>query len=120
MQKGYKEAHPAADRRIAAHIETRFSNLDRGAASVLASVKLSFSGLEFSLTRSFRWENTVPLVDVTWYEGRSNDQKEELARAICEAFVEIGNARPDTVHVIFRDIDPAQWFKSATLSKEER
>ncbi|WP_330348266.1 tautomerase family protein [Streptomyces sp. NBC_00582] len=62
----------------------------------------------------------MPLVDVTWYEGRSHEQKEELARAICEAFVEIGDARPDTVHVIFRDIDPAQWFKSAGLLEEER
>ncbi|MEU6224605.1 4-oxalocrotonate tautomerase family protein [Streptomyces sp. NPDC047042] len=62
----------------------------------------------------------MPLVDVTWYEGRSPEQKAELARAICEAFVEIGNARPDTVHVIFRDMEPTQWFKSAGLLKEER
>ena len=62
----------------------------------------------------------MPLVDVTWYEGRSPEQKEKLARAICEAFVEIGNARPDTVHVILRDNDPAHWFKSAGLLKEER
>ena len=69
---------------------------------------------------SFGWESAVPLVDVTWYEGRSREQKEKLARAICEAFVEIGAARPDTVHVVFRDIDPTQWFKSAELLEEER
>lgn len=61
----------------------------------------------------------MPLVDVTWYEGRSPEQKEKLARAVSTAFVEIGGSRPDTVHVIFRDIDPAQWFKSAELLKEE-
>ncbi len=60
----------------------------------------------------------MPLVDVTWYEGRTPEQKEELARAICEAFVSIGRSRPDTVHVIFRDIDPKQWFKSAELLNE--
>ncbi|MFF9772082.1 4-oxalocrotonate tautomerase family protein [Streptomyces sp. NPDC013978] len=59
-------------------------------------------------------------MDVTWYEGRSPEQKEKLARAICKAFVEVGDARPDTVHVIFRDLDPAQWFKSAGLLEEER
>jgi 4-oxalocrotonate tautomerase len=57
----------------------------------------------------------VPLVDVTWFEGRSPAQKEELARAICDVFVNIGDARSDTVHVIFRDIDRGQWFKSAQL-----
>jgi 4-oxalocrotonate tautomerase len=57
----------------------------------------------------------VPLVDVTWYEGRSPSQKRELALAISEAFVKVGHARPDSVHVIFRDIDPGQWFKSAEL-----
>lgn len=62
----------------------------------------------------------MPLVDVTWYDGRSPEQKEKLARAISEAFVEIGNARPDTVHVIFRDIEPAQWFKSAELLEKQR
>lgn len=62
----------------------------------------------------------MPLVDVTWYEGRSHEQKEQLAHAICEAFVRIGGARPDTVHVIFRDIDPTQWFKSAELLEKVR
>jgi 4-oxalocrotonate tautomerase family enzyme len=62
----------------------------------------------------------VPLVDVTWYEGRSEEQKEALARAISEAFVSIGDARSDTVHVIFRDIAPTQWFKSARLFEKER
>ena len=61
----------------------------------------------------------MPLVDVTWFEGRSADQKKELALAISEAFVKVGNARPETVHVIFRDIDPGQWFKSADLLQEE-
>ena len=69
---------------------------------------------------AFGRECAVPLVDVTWYRGRSDEQKERLARAICEAFVEIGDARPDTVHVIFRDLDPTQWFKSAELLEEER
>jgi 4-oxalocrotonate tautomerase len=61
----------------------------------------------------------MPLVDITWYEGRTAEQKQQLARVISEAFAQIGNARPDTVHVIFRDIDPAQWFKSAEPSEKE-
>lgn len=60
----------------------------------------------------------MPLVDITLYEGRTPQQKRELARAICEAFCSIANARPDTVHVVFRDIQPAEWFKSAELFEE--
>ena len=62
----------------------------------------------------------MPLVDVTWFVGRTEEQKELLATAISQAFVNIGGALPDTVHVIFRDIDRSQWFKSAALLKEER
>lgn len=61
----------------------------------------------------------MPLVDVTWFEGRSPEQKRQLALAISEAFVRVGDARPDTVHVIFRDIERTQWFKSAELLEEQ-
>ena len=61
----------------------------------------------------------MPLVDITLYKGRSHEQKRELAHAISKAFVEIANARPDTVHVIFRDIEPSQWFKSVELLSED-
>ena len=83
-------------------------------------MKLGFIRTKRLLARLFGRENAVPLVDVTWYEGRSPEQKEELARAVCEAFVKIGDARSDSVHVIFRDIDRAEWFKSAALLEEER
>jgi 4-oxalocrotonate tautomerase len=59
-------------------------------------------------------------VDVTWFEGRSAVQKHDLAAAICQAFVQIGDARPDSVHVIFRDLDRGQWFKSADILDEGR
>ncbi len=60
----------------------------------------------------------MPLVDITLFEGRTDEQKTQIARAIARAFIEIGNARPDSVHVIFRDVDRANWKKSADLLDE--
>lgn len=60
----------------------------------------------------------MPLVDITLFEGRTDEQKTQIARAIARAFIEIGNTRPDSVHVIFRDVDRANWKKSADLLDE--
>lgn len=57
----------------------------------------------------------MPIVDITLFEGRTDDQKTEIARAISRALIEIGKARPDSVHVIFRDLERANWKKSAEL-----
>ncbi|WP_394801318.1 tautomerase family protein [Brevibacterium zhoupengii] len=62
----------------------------------------------------------MPLVDITLYKGRSDEQKRRLASAISEAFVTHCDARPDSVHIIFRDILPEQWFKSAEIIKEKK
>lgn len=62
----------------------------------------------------------MPLVDITLFEGRTDEQKTQIAQAISRAFIEIGNARPDSVHVIFRDLDRANWKKSAEILEEYR
>jgi 4-oxalocrotonate tautomerase len=62
----------------------------------------------------------MPLVDITLFEGRTDEQKTQIARAISRAFIEIGNARPDSVHVIFRDVDRANWKKSSEVLEESQ
>jgi 4-oxalocrotonate tautomerase len=62
----------------------------------------------------------MPLVDITLFEGRTDEQKTQIARAICRAFIEIGHARPDSVHVIFRDVDRANWKKSSEILEESQ
>lgn len=60
----------------------------------------------------------MPLVDITLFHGRSDEQKSEIARLISRALIDVGNAHPDSVHVIFRDVDRSNWKKSADMERE--
>lgn len=60
----------------------------------------------------------MPLVDITLFEGRSDSQKNEIARLIARALIDVGDAHPDSVHVIFRDIESSNWKKSAEMERE--
>jgi 4-oxalocrotonate tautomerase len=60
----------------------------------------------------------VPFVEITLFEGRTDEQKTEIARAISRALIDVGGAEPDSVHVIFRDLDRRDWKKSIELERE--
>lgn len=45
----------------------------------------------------------MPFVHVHWYEGRSDEQKRELARRIEAALVEVGRVEPEHCWVKFTD-----------------
>ena len=51
----------------------------------------------------------MPIVTVEWYEGRSADQKKEIASRITEAISEVGGTPPDAVWVKFVDSPKTDW-----------
>jgi len=51
----------------------------------------------------------MPFVRVDWWEGRSDEQKAEIARRITETLVEVGNCQPDHVWVLFQDSHKTDW-----------
>ena len=51
----------------------------------------------------------MPMVKVTWLEGRTEEQKKHIALAITDAMTGIGNAFRDRVDVVFEDISMDQW-----------
>lgn len=51
----------------------------------------------------------MPVVTVTLWSGRSDEQKRELARAITESMVNIIQVRKENVQVIFEEIDKNNW-----------
>jgi 4-oxalocrotonate tautomerase len=51
----------------------------------------------------------VPVVTVEWYEGRSADQKREIAEKITEAVAEIGKTDREAVWVKFVDSPKSDW-----------
>jgi 4-oxalocrotonate tautomerase len=51
----------------------------------------------------------MPVVRVTFYEGRSVAMKREIAEAFTNALVRIVNSKREDVYVIFEDIAKENW-----------
>jgi phenylpyruvate tautomerase PptA (4-oxalocrotonate tautomerase family) len=45
----------------------------------------------------------VPFVEVNWYEGRSDEQKAEIARRIEAALIDVAGVAPDHCWIKFSD-----------------
>jgi phenylpyruvate tautomerase PptA (4-oxalocrotonate tautomerase family) len=45
----------------------------------------------------------MPFVEVQWFEGRSDDQKLEIAKRIEEALVEVAGVAPEHCWIKFTD-----------------
>jgi 4-oxalocrotonate tautomerase len=58
----------------------------------------------------------MPNITIQWYAGRTQQQKRELVSAITEAVVRIGKTTPDQVHIIFEDVEKANWASNGKLA----
>ncbi len=53
----------------------------------------------------------MPRVRVEWMAGRTQVQREEVARRITQALVEIGGAPLEAVGVVFTDVPETHFYK---------
>ena len=60
----------------------------------------------------------MPVVRVEMWSGRTHAQKQELARVITEAMVNIAHTTPEATIVIFHDVPKENWAQSGTLASE--
>ena len=51
----------------------------------------------------------MPVVRVSFYEGRSREQKREIAEAITEALVRVGGSQREAVNVLFDNFTREDW-----------
>jgi len=51
----------------------------------------------------------MPFIHIHWYEGRSDEQKLELARRITDAMVEVGKTSAEHVWIRFEDSKKSDW-----------
>jgi 4-oxalocrotonate tautomerase len=51
----------------------------------------------------------MPVVTIEWYEGRSADQKREIAAKVTEVIAEVGRTTPDQIWVRFVDSPKGDW-----------
>ena len=51
----------------------------------------------------------MPVVRVSFHEGRSREQKREIAEAITDALVRVGGSQREAVNVIFDNVAREDW-----------
>ena len=51
----------------------------------------------------------MPIVTVEWYEGRSPEQKREIAEKLTDLLVDVGKTERDQVWIKFVDSPRSEW-----------
>ena len=57
----------------------------------------------------------MPVLTVEWLEGRTPQQKAQLADALTKALVEIAKVQKEQVWIVFRDVKRSDWAMSGAL-----
>ena len=57
----------------------------------------------------------MPRVTVEWLAGRTDEQREEVARLFTEAMTKVIGLRPEQITVMFRENTPNQMAKAGVL-----
>ena len=57
----------------------------------------------------------MPMITVEWLEGRTAQQKAQLADALTRAFVDIAKVQQEQVWIVFRDVKRPDWAMSGKL-----
>jgi 4-oxalocrotonate tautomerase len=51
----------------------------------------------------------MPVVTIEWYEGRSDEQKKEIAEKITDVIEEVGKTPRDQVWIRFHESPKSEW-----------
>ena len=57
----------------------------------------------------------MPVITVDWLEGRTPQQKAQLAQAMTEAFVAIAKVSKEQVWIVFNDVKRSDWAMGGSL-----
>jgi len=77
------------------------------------------SGYDAGTPTTMRREpSTMPFVSVQMLEGRSDDQKKRLAKAITDALIEIANAKLESCEVVIEEHPRRHWMTAGKMMSE--
>lgn len=57
----------------------------------------------------------MPVVRVTWFEGKDAKAKEAVAAEITDSIVKHTGTDPDYIYVVFEDVAPSNWAGAGKL-----
>jgi 4-oxalocrotonate tautomerase len=60
----------------------------------------------------------MPVVQIYMYSGRSKEQKKELVKRISRDFEEVVGVKPESLNILFHDVDKENWGIRAALASE--
>jgi len=60
----------------------------------------------------------MPIVRVEMWPGRTHAQKQELARVITEAVVNVAHTTPEATIVIFQEVAKEDWAQAGVLASD--
>jgi 4-oxalocrotonate tautomerase len=60
----------------------------------------------------------MPVVHIYMYAGRSKEQKNEMVRRISKDFEEVLSIKPESLNVLFHDVEKSDWGIRGTLASE--
>ncbi len=60
----------------------------------------------------------MPIVEVKLWQGRTREQKAELARRFTDAMVEVAGCPPAAVSILFEDYAKSDWAEDGVLADE--
>ncbi|MBM31457.1 MAG: 4-oxalocrotonate tautomerase [Chloroflexi bacterium] len=59
----------------------------------------------------------MPKINITWYKGRTYEQKQKVAKAITNSLVEIVECKPEAVEIIFQDVDKKDCARAGVMQE---
>lgn len=62
----------------------------------------------------------MPIVRIELWPGRTHAQKQELARVITEAVVNIAHTTPEATIIIFQEVPKEDWAQAGVLAADTR
>lgn len=60
----------------------------------------------------------MPMIRVEMYAGRTVEQKSAFAREVTDAFVRCCGGTPQSVQIVFVDVERSNWATSGRLASE--
>ena len=61
----------------------------------------------------------MPVVNITWLEGRTVDQKRKVAQRVTQVLLEEAGAKSESTHIVIVDV-PATNFASGGVSVADK
>lgn len=58
----------------------------------------------------------MPIVRIEWFKGRTNDQKEAVAKAITEVMQTHAQVKPESLIIVFDDVERDNWATAGRLA----